>query len=240
MSHIKNVHAFEKLLGYCTGYGGQYNPGQQNLQVEVLTTKMFNANKVIQDVIAAKTAYNNATNSREIAFRKLPKLCSRVLSLLKSGGASQLTVEDALAVLRKISGKQLVDRLPVATPSETEERGKKRSNGGFDYASRVSQFASLLEMVMNEPNYKALEPELSVQGLQSCLATLRELNNRVILAQVNLGEARNKRNALLYRDEGNVVGTALAIKQYVRGVFGYRSAEHMQVARLNFTKPNVS
>ena len=32
MSHIKNVDAYSRLVGLCTGYGGKYNPGQQNLQ----------------------------------------------------------------------------------------------------------------------------------------------------------------------------------------------------------------
>jgi len=32
MSHVKNMQSFEKLMGICTGLGGNYNPGKQNLE----------------------------------------------------------------------------------------------------------------------------------------------------------------------------------------------------------------
>jgi hypothetical protein len=64
MSHVKNVQAFEKLAGLCTGYGGAYNPGQQNLQVNALVTSLNNAQQVLMEVTEAQTVLDNATNRR--------------------------------------------------------------------------------------------------------------------------------------------------------------------------------
>ena len=41
MNTIKNMQAFTRLIGYCTGYGGKYNPGRQTLQVGVCKHPRF-------------------------------------------------------------------------------------------------------------------------------------------------------------------------------------------------------
>lgn len=64
------MQAFEKLMGIYTGYGGQYNPGQQNLQVNALVTLLNNAQQKLSEVNEAQTAYDNITNRASWASRK--------------------------------------------------------------------------------------------------------------------------------------------------------------------------
>src|SRR6478752_2955621 len=104
MSHVKNVHAFEQLKGICTGYGGKYNPGKQNLQVNALTTLLNNAQLALAEMHEARTAYERATNSREVAFKDAPKFASRMYNVLRYSGSDPLTLEDARASIRKLRG----------------------------------------------------------------------------------------------------------------------------------------
>ena len=76
MSHFKNVQNFDQVIAVCTGLGGNYNPGKQNLQVNALTTLLNNAQLVLTETHEARTAYERATNSREVAFRDVGKLAS--------------------------------------------------------------------------------------------------------------------------------------------------------------------
>src|SRR5260221_337769 len=94
MSHVKNLHAFGKLTGICTGYGGTYKPGQQNLQVNALIAMSYNAQQVLGEVNEKQTAYDNITNNRELGFKGIRHLSSRIVSVLKSSGANALTVKD--------------------------------------------------------------------------------------------------------------------------------------------------
>jgi predicted AAA+ superfamily ATPase len=96
-----------------------------------------------------------------------------------------------------------------------------------------------VETVSAEPKYKPNEPGLSVAGLQQKLTELQHLNDTVVQAEIRLTQARRSRNELYYYKEGNLFSTALAAKQYVRGIFGYQSSQHQEVQRLNFTKPNL-
>jgi hypothetical protein len=239
MTHVQNVHAFGELKGLCTGYGGEYNPGKQNLQVEALTTLWLNANQVMDDVIVAKAEYDIATNYREQAFAQLGKLGSRIFGILKAGGASPLLLKDAQTLVNKLRGSGSKAHRPPISSQESEPVTAKRRLGGHDYASRKNHFASLLETVMSEPTYKPNESYLSVAGLQDVLDNLRKLNEDVVAAKVALREARRNRNILLYEGEESLVSTALAVKQYVKAIYGFTSQQHTEVFRISFTKPKV-
>lgn len=167
---------------------------------------------------------------------KQRKLSSRICTLLRSCGAHPLTVKDALASNRKLWG---VKRTPLPEVKVGEERPKTAATNGNDFASLAQHFARLVETVSAEAKYKPNETELIVDGLKQRLAELRSLNDAVTQAEIALTQARRKRNALYYADEGNLFSTAIAAKQYVRGVFGYNSSQHQEVKRVRFAKPKL-
>lgn len=236
MSHVKNVQAFGKLTGICTGYEGQYNPGQQNLQVDALITLLNNAQQTLSEVNEVQTRYDNITNTRELAFVKVRDLSSRVVSVLKSCGAQSLTIQDARLNQRKLRGTKFKgSEAPLI-------EGKEGTTGtGFtyaqDYASQAFYFAKLVHTVTAEPKYKPVEPELGVTGLNAQLAAMQQMNEAVANVEVELTRARRKRNELFYKSEDNLFATAVAVKQYVRGAFGYSSDQRSEVSKLRFTKP---
>jgi hypothetical protein len=236
MSHVKNVQAFGKLTGICTGYGGTYNPGQQNLQVNAMTTLLNIVQQSMEEVSEAQTIYDNATNQRVTGFKGIRQLSSRIVSVLKSSGVHPLTVFDALGSSRKVWGANTAKREPIL---KEDEKPKSSFVYGRDYASMAYHFARLVETVSAEPRYNPNEPELSVAGITQRLAELRGLNEAVTQAEIGLSQARRKRDAVCYKEEGNLFSTALAAKQYVRGVFGYLSSQHLEVRRLRFTKPKL-
>lgn len=237
MSNIKNVEAFGKLMGICTGYGGAYKPGQQNLRVNAMATLLTQARQTIDAVHAAKSDFDNATNAREEKFKELQRLCPRIINALKSSGAPALTVEDAQASVRKMNGKKLATAPPVATGQADVSKVRTRTARGLDYGSLADHFAKLVETVSSEPGYQPNEPELTVDGLTGMQAGLRNLNAAVNQASVSLSTSRKNRSAVLYKSPGNLVATAKAAKQYIRAVYGTRSVQGKEVSRIRFTQP---
>jgi hypothetical protein len=236
MSHVKNVQAFEQLKSFCTGLGGNYNPGKQNLQVNALTTLFNNAQHVLTEAHEARTAYERATNNREVVFRDVGKLASRIYSALKSSGAHPLTIEDARVSIRKLKGIRASKPKSQVETKAGEEKPPKGTARGLDFASMISNFEKLVETLSAEPMYVISEPDLSLTGLQQKLNELQHLNTAVIEAAVQLDLARTKRNNVLYSGEGNLVDVAMAAKAYVRSLFGYRSENSESVSKLNFSK----
>jgi hypothetical protein len=239
MSNIKNVEAFGKLKGICTGFGGTYKPGQPNLQVTAMDALLTKARKAISDEHTAKNDFNNATNAREVKFKDTLRLCSRILNALKSNGAPALTVEDAQAIVRKMYGRKL-PVVPVVEGDHAQPaKSRTRTARGLDYGSMADHFARLILAVSSEPSYLPNEPELVVAGLNTTAASLRSLNDAVNAASVKLSTTRKDRNALLYTSKNNLVATANAAKMYVRSAYGPRSAQTMEVSKIRFTKPQA-
>ena len=236
MSHVKTMQAFGKLKGICTGLGGAYNPGQQNLQVKALTTLQFNAQQVMDEVTEAKTAYDNITNRRELAFRDVRSLASRICYLLRSCGAHPLTLADALASNRMLQGRTRF-RTPEPMPQEGEVSASKRRGHPKDYASMVQYFAQLVETASEEPFYRANVPELTIESLEQKVVELRSLNELVMKTELKLRQLYKKRKELLYDGENSLVNIGRAVRHHIRAVFGFRSAPHEELIKVSLTKP---
>ncbi|MCB0488062.1 MAG: hypothetical protein KDC99_06285 [Cyclobacteriaceae bacterium] len=238
MTHVKNVQAFGKLTGICTGYGGQYNPGKQNLQVKAMATLWTKAQQAMEAVNEAKSLYDIATNDRVRGFYGLRKLSSSVIALLKMSGAHELTIQDAVTNNRKIWGTRKANRKANAEIQADEVKRKSTFVYSQDYASIANYFAQIVETISKEPKYQPNEPHMSVEGLQKKVKELHQLNNAVTAAEIRLKQAKRDRDELYYKVEGNLFETALAAKLYVRGIFGYQSSQHLEVRSLRFTKPH--
>jgi hypothetical protein len=198
-----------------------------------------NARTALRQVIEAQTEFENATNSREVAFGKLNKLATRIVAALSASGAMEQTVADARSVIRKMAGRKLADRGPVpsgnaetATIPVTRTRG-----GGKDFATKEYHFEQLLQTLASEPLYQPQVEDLTIQSLRDRLAALRNENASVACASARLNKARRERNALLYQDAANLFDTAQAVKQQVKAIYGYGGDAHRAASSIRFIKP---
>ena len=76
--HAKNVATFEDFISFCTGYGATYNPSKVALKIPGLTTQLTGANAALQAVKVAKITFDNAPNARELAFKPLKPLATKI------------------------------------------------------------------------------------------------------------------------------------------------------------------
>lgn len=104
--HAKNVATFEDLTSFITGYGATYNPSKAALKLPALITQLAAASATLQAVKVAKTANDNATNSRELAFKPLKPLATRIMNALAATDAETQTLDDAKSTNMKIQGKR--------------------------------------------------------------------------------------------------------------------------------------
>jgi hypothetical protein len=239
MSHIKNMQAFGKLTGICTGLGGTYSPGKQNLQVNAMTTLLNIAQQAFDEVKEAQAAYNLATNQRELGFQKIQKLSMGMFGILKASGTNPLLLADALNAKRRIWGARITKEPATVEPTETAVKVSSRPSYSTSYVIVADYFDQLVKTVAAAPEYKPNEPEFTLANLEQARNELFNLNKAVMEAEIRLEEARIKRNKVCYVGSESLVETANAIKTYVRSAFGFQSLQHQQVQKLRFTKPNL-
>ncbi len=239
MSHVQNMQSFEKLTGICTGLGGNYNPGKQNLQVNAMATQLNIAQQIEEEMREAQKAYDNATNARERRFQNIRKLGSGVYGILKAFGTDPLLLADALNIKRRIWGAPIAKQTVVDPGNAKEGRPASRPSYGQGYITMAEYFDRLVKTLASESRYRPNEMEFTVASLQQTAAELFQLNKAVMDAEIRLEEVRIKRNTVYYIAPENLIETAVAVKTYVRSVFGFQSQQHQQLQKLRFTKPNL-
>jgi hypothetical protein len=240
MSHVKNLQAFEKLTGLCTGYGGSYNPGKQNLQVKAMSTLMYSAQTMMEEMAKAKADYTRIVNARESGFFGTRRLSSKVLAVLKSSRVDLLTLGDAVILNRKIwKGTKRGGPVTVPSGKEGEDSAPSVFTYGQNFGAIAQSFAELVELVSGIPGYQPNEPELTVRGLREWSDELKRLNAAVMEAELRFSEVRRKRNEVFYTGEESLYNTGNSARQYIRGVFGYGSPEHLEVMRLTIRRPRL-
>ncbi len=239
MSHIKNLQNFDKVIAVCTGLGGNYNPGQQNLSVQELTTLLNNANAAYDSMKEVRSDYKHATNHREVMFEGIDKLAGRVLSELKSSNVLEQTVADAREMTRKLAGRK-ASRDPVSTelPAATETSKKRRAKG-LDYASMADNFGILVMTVSEQPNYHPNMEDLKVQALQKKLEELQVANANVSTARAQLMNAKWSLNNMLYTNPGSVYDTMKGVKLQMKAIFGFSSEPRQAVTKFQISKPKA-
>jgi hypothetical protein len=231
--HSINIANFEQLIKFCSGYNEKFNPSKATLTIAGMQTLFVNAQKSDDDLKAAKTAFQNATNARETAFDAMKKLSTRIINALGATDATQQTKDDANAHRLKINGKRATLR-PAKVSAQPESNMRIYSTAQLSYDALVDNFAKLVQTVSAEPLYIPNEEDLKSDALKLCLADLKAKNSTVAEANTAISNMRIVRNSTLYNDVTGLVPIAFAAKQYVKSIFGASSPQFKQVSAVKF------
>ena len=240
--HATNVANMEDLISFITGDGKPYNPSNNHIKIAQIQTLLTNAKTAMQTVKNAKSAYDHASNAREIAFAPLKKNSPRIMAALEDSGVMQQTIDDARTINRKIQGINNHPTTPLETATPTEPATVNPGNTAvlhhstaqLSYDNQIENMGKLIVLLTNEPLYNPNETDLNVAGLTATLATMQSANTAVINAYTDFSNARIHRDTILYAADTGLVDIALTVKQYVKSVFGATSPQYKQVSGLNF------
>jgi len=239
--HAKNVANFEDLISFCTGYGASYNPGKSSLKIPALTALHTLADTKVAAVHTAQTPWSNAVAAREILFKPLSGLITRVVNALESSEVPKQVVDNAKTFARKLQGRRASpkDTPPPEEPeAPAEETPKNISASQMGFDNRIDNLDKLIQLLSAQSAYAPNETELTTTSLTTLLADMKAANTLVINTYTPLSNVRIDRDDVLYKDETGLVDIAAGVKKYVKSVFGATSPQFKQVSGLFFsTKP---
>jgi len=237
--HAKNVANFNTLLMACESREGKYNPSNPNLSLVNMKKLYTSADNAILGVNNMLPPFKIATNAREIVFKVLPGLATKVYNFVVSTGTAKQTQDDLLTIKRKLQGtrakRKLTNEEKAAFKAEGKEvRESSSSQRSFD--NQINHFDMLIKAAAAIPEYKPNEEELKIESLNKTLAGLRDSNNAAVKAFNPLQAARNERNTLLYAAGTGLVDVAMATKAYVKSVDTVKGPWYKQISRLKFSR----
>jgi len=192
------------------------------IKLPALATLLTAAQAVLQSVKTSKTAFDNATNLREIVFKVLKPLATKIINALSVSGATQQTIDDAKTINNKIQGRRAkaIEKPTAAELAAGAEPAKTSSTSQQSFDKLIDHFTQLIALLTAEPKYTPNENELKVATLNTLLTDMKAKNTGVITATTTVSNSRIARDKTLYAEETGLVDIALAVKQYVKSVFG--------------------
>lgn len=233
--HSKNVANFEDLISFCTGYGTKYNPSNPTLTLAALNTLFTNAKASLTTLNTTLVPWTNAVNAREIAFKPLNPLITRVINALDSSEASAQIVADAKTISRKIQGVRAKPKKDTPVdPNNPNPDPKSVSASQMSYDSRIENLEKLVKLLAGQPEYTPNETELQVVSLDALQGNLKTLNTTAVNTYTDVSNARIVRNNILYSPITGLVEIASSVKKYIKSVYGASSPEYKQVSALQF------
>jgi hypothetical protein len=208
------------------------------LKLPALSAQLAAANSALQAVKVAKTSFDNATKARELVFKPLKPLSTKIINASAATDADEQTIDDAKTTNSKIQGKRAkaVEKPDAKALAAGAEPVKTASTSQQSYDKLIDHFAQLIATLTAEPKYLPNENELKVATLNTLLTGLRAKNTAVISATTALSNALIARDKALYGETTGILDVAQDVKQYVKSLFGASSPQYKQVSGLKFTR----
>ncbi len=238
--HAKNVANFAPFISTCKTFGVKFNPVKVALTTAKMELQLKAAQKMMNDLNGAHSAYTTAVTEREMGFNDLNVLVSSILGALESSDTPRGIIADAKSVIQKIKGTARSKKGSSAPAGSnaggTTTPAKNHASAKKSFDNRLESLDKLIALLSSNANYKPNEPELTVAGIKDMQASLIATHNIAEVAYINLTEMRTQRDHLLYLDADNLFDVSKAVKSYVRSVFKASSNESKQLTRLKFTR----
>lgn len=222
-------HAGE-LISCVTSLGARYRCAYPQFAPAALQAKRIEGYEKIETVGEALAVYKAIVVTRQLAFLGLTTLVSRIISEMVAAGASYRAIRQMRFFARKLEGARAVKK----DPNDPDANYNSVSQGTF--AQLVENFALIVTMVANDPNYNPEIDDLKVVNLQAKVVELRATNDDSQTKKSALEMSRIERNTFFNEDVTGLVPTFMTAKRVILANFGPRSVEYKQVSGLSFTK----
>ncbi len=238
--HAINVANFQKLIAYLIGIGAIYDPVNARIFIPALNVMLVLANGKLQLVKDASSAFDIATNNREVEFKNIKKLATRLVNALIACGASKQTIADAKTINRKIQGGRHGDLIVAPVPTTdvpldaaaTLAKNISVSQQNFDFV--LDNMLKMLTLLQNEPLYILNEVDLQTASILIKITGMQTANKAVIDATPTYINAMAGRDVVLYKEDLGLVDTAKVVKSYCLSVLETANPVYIKINNLHF------
>jgi hypothetical protein len=217
-------------------FGERYAPPNARLTLPALQQLADAANEGIAQVDRLMPDAIMAVGRRHEAFARLPSLSTRIGGLARVCDIKPAALAQIEELVRKIHGKRHHRVKPADRDGEGHIPAAHQTFAASHrtFTDQIEHLTCLIELVEDQPGYLPSVADLTPPALRLYAGELASLNRMAFTAESALATARRERNEILYAPVTGMIDTALAVKEYVKGVFGAASPEFKEVNHIHF------
>lgn len=229
------VADFKIVVSVAQSYGDAYNPAIETIKLPNLQKMASDATMALETLNSQLSLQKEAIQKRNAAFTPLRKFITRLMAYSKALGISEQQVEGLKNQNRKLQGA----RASAIKEGEVKQDGTplvhiSSSQQGYDNV--VDNFDRFVKLLQTIPEYQPNETELQVAQLQTLYTDLKEKNNAVIKANTDIFNSRVARNTILFKEKEGLHDVALAVKNYLKAVYGSADPKYKVISKIKFRK----
>ena len=235
--HAKNLANFNELMSFVSSYDTAYKPAKASIRLAELQTLSNDARNALSHLNAQYSEHRNAKIARDLAFKPFSNLITRVMNALRASDTPVQADESVRMLIRKIRGTRASAKLTDEEKQILSAEGKETreiSSSQTSFDNRMENFHRLIKLLSGFPLYAPNEPDLTVESLSNLYDDLMIKNAAVVAAYVTVSNARIVRSTIFYNADTGLVDIALAVKAYVKSLFGTSSPQYKQISKLEF------
>ncbi|WP_207533875.1 hypothetical protein [Desertivirga arenae] len=230
-SHAKNVSNFGSLLISIEVLGEFYNPQKEGLKLMHLKTLHRQAKSVMQGVALSLGVYAAAVESRKKAWEGIDVLAKQILDVYEKSEEESSQKQNLSSLLNEVRGGGVAVAEQVAV-LQTLKFNALLSRLSFE--KRLDSFEELILLVSESAVGASERGKLLISSLNALQSNFRSKTINVKLAEAALNTARYNRDALLYRQENNLVAVAEEVKNYIKNTLGSSFSQYLQIMDTTF------
>jgi hypothetical protein len=253
--HSKNVANLLKYEQFLATLGVTYNPSNVNITVSAFTSLYINADAKVNSANTIFTDWKNNTNQRELIFKELKSLSTKLLGALQSTGTAKQTIDDFAFLVKKFRGSSkkkttnadagrlsspssnTTNPAPSDTPIPNDPNSPSNiSTSQQSFDNRIQHFSKMILLLQSQPIYSPNETQYQVPNLQAKLATITTLNDNANSSYANLRAARIDRNTFLYAENTGMLDLIKQSKAYIKSIYGANSQQYHTANSIKFVR----
>ncbi len=240
--HHENVRTFYKLIAFCTNCGPRYNPSPVRLQLTALQAVVAKAETCMENLQIAVGKADEAATRREKEFTGLKELLKLLRNAIQASDIPPLTIKEIVQQLNLIAGYSSPAEITPEEAAAQAAAGKKTVRTKrikTSFSARLEEMRKMLTRMEVTQGYTPNEKELSLNGLQTLLATLQTVHDNAVGTKNTEEAMRMDQFKCLYSDPESMVNVAEGVKKYLKSIYPRTSPEYKQITDLKFNKYRV-
>jgi len=242
-SHSTNLTNLNKLITIIISFGLKYAPKMFSITIAELQKLPEIVKAALINYDQTEVAYHKAIAIRSASYQAINLLITKAICSLRASETSNEVKENAKALVRKFRGSSLNRKTKAAQPTtqttpatavvvtSTPELNVQR--GFDDQLKNINQFILLLKSITE---YNPAEADITTASLTAMYNDLMTKNDAVIAATVAFNTAKIQQYNICDKPNTGMVDIALAVKDYIKSVYGASSKEYREVSSLMFKR----
>ncbi len=237
--HEQNVTNLNVEISCVKTFGVQYNPSVTALTIPELNKLYLRGVEANDEAAVNDVAEKSAKAARSNKFDGIDDKVTRIANAVRICGATPQTQDQVESIVRELRAKRATDKLTDEEIAAEKAKGndvKQVTLHQGTYDRKVINFGKLAQLLVSIPQYKPNEPELTIEAINAAHTEYKTLNDSVVTSSALFEASDIARREVLYADNTGLVDIALAVKQYVKSVFGATSPQYKQISNIPFTR----